>query len=216
MNLKHAAAFIAALSLLQTACFGLRSHIIVNDGGGGTINLEYFIDASLLEVGALDGNAARPTFPVGREDFARTVARIPGLTLKSFTSKEEGTDAVYLVSLEYQTLTALAAFFQTSGETVTLGRRDGRDVLTIVFAPAGQSYSPAVRRALPKIFAERRFEFVMNFPRSVYVRFLDGSGAETRAPYETALRMYDKMFAFWAMMPDLFTLPEGFTVELSW
>jgi hypothetical protein len=96
---------LAALGLVcACSCVGVRSDIVLNADGTGRMSLEYRVSRQFEAVGALDGNAGRPAVPVGRADFERSIARLEGLELVSFSSREEGRDLVSRAVISFSRL----------------------------------------------------------------------------------------------------------------
>jgi len=53
--------------------------------------------------------------PVGKTDFERTIKRLPGLKLLSFSSKEDGNDALITAKLAFDSMETLLGFLGTGG-----------------------------------------------------------------------------------------------------
>jgi hypothetical protein len=71
---------------------GLKTEITLKADGTGTLRATYRISREFMEIGAQDGNARWPAVPVGRADFERSIDALEGLTLVSYSAKEEGPD----------------------------------------------------------------------------------------------------------------------------
>ncbi|GHT76702.1 hypothetical protein FACS1894124_8630 [Spirochaetia bacterium] len=69
------------------SCIGMSADITIRRNGSGVLALEYRMSRELESLGKLDGNERWLPIPVGKADFERTTDRIPGLALKSFSSK---------------------------------------------------------------------------------------------------------------------------------
>ncbi|MDR2177297.1 MAG: hypothetical protein LBP20_04545 [Treponema sp.] len=158
---------LAALSLaVICSCVGVRSEIVLNADGTGRMNLEYRVSRQFEAVGALDGNAGRPSIPVGRADFERGIDWLEGLTLDSFSSREEGGDLVSRAVISFSRLEDIlplldyggrnAAFYR-EGESRVLrlnlgsgaGRGDIDPQLAALLEQACQGYDIAVSLSAP-------------------------------------------------------------------
>jgi hypothetical protein len=106
--------FILIMSL--SSCIGITADITMRRDGSGKIALEYRYSAVAEAIGRLDGNERWMIIPVGRPDFERTVRRIPGLRLVSYSSREEPEkkDVVVKAELEFANSQALLAFLDPS------------------------------------------------------------------------------------------------------
>jgi hypothetical protein len=118
---------LSAMALtLMNSCLGVSADISIRADGSGTIALEYRVSQMLESLGRLDGNENWPAIPVGKADFERSVARIPGLRLSSFSAKDVphpsggGRDLLTKVTLEFKDTAALLAFLDSTGRHASL------------------------------------------------------------------------------------------------
>jgi hypothetical protein len=168
-----------AAAVLFTSCIGVKTDITVERDLSGTARLEYTVSRSLLDSGTLDGNEHWPTIPVGKADFERTVARIEGLTLRSFRERDQGGDRVFEVTLAFDHVSTLAGFFSANGQQFAYTTEDGRHVLTVLFNGNGgaagtlmgdvsgemaQVYGGDLSDLVKKAFEGYRFDFTISVP----------------------------------------------------
>jgi hypothetical protein len=128
---KVLSAFAVFLTLTFASCFGFNAGIEVKEKVF-VLNLEYRISALAENLGKLDGNGNWPILPAGREDFERSVARLPGTRLMSFSSKTEAENLLIQVSLEFDTVESLVLYFDAMGENVSYKEENGVHVLSLV------------------------------------------------------------------------------------
>jgi hypothetical protein len=121
------------------SCLGVQADISIKADGSGRIALEYRVSQMLEAIGRLDGNERWPAIPVGKADFERSIARIPGLRLVSFkTSDAQGLNAigshdlVTKAELEFANITALVAFLDNTGNRASYVRGNRQDALNIL------------------------------------------------------------------------------------
>jgi hypothetical protein len=112
-------------AVIFISCLGVSADITIRQDGSGRIVLEYRVSQLLESIGRLDGNERQPAIPVGRGDFERGIARIPGLRLVSYSAKDApgasgGRDLVTRAELEFSNTDALTAFLDSTGVGVTL------------------------------------------------------------------------------------------------
>jgi hypothetical protein len=242
--MKKLAFFLGMVSLvLMNSCLGAEVEISMHADGSGKIALEYRVSQMLESLGRLDGNERWPSVPVGKADFERTVARIPGLRLLSFSSKEApsankilgGKDLVTKVSLEFKNAAALLAFWGSgvagSGEAAGSGvgsgasliRRDGKNVLRLVLMDplsatidgvASIDGAPLVNGDLLSLLKEISTGYELSLSLST-----PQNAALSFSPSSvTAARIVSqgKKVSFAIDMGDLLELKDGLAVEISW
>ena len=119
------------------SCLGVSAEISIRPGGSGRIVLEYQVSQMLESIGRLDSNEAWPAIPVGRGDFERIMARIPGLRLGSHSSSEVrnafgGRDLLTRATLDFDDTAALLAFLDSTGGHASLVQENGKNLLHLV------------------------------------------------------------------------------------
>jgi hypothetical protein len=130
----------AALLLFALAsCVGAKAEITLNASGGGRLALEYRVSRQFEAIGALDGNTRWPSVPVGKADFERSLERLEGLKLLSFSSKEEGPDLVTRALIGFSRLEDILPLLDYSEEGARLSREGDKQVLRLrLGSPAPQ------------------------------------------------------------------------------
>jgi hypothetical protein len=106
---------ICYLLFVISSCLGISVDISLNQNGSGNAVLEYQISKAIDALGRFDGNERWNTIPVGKADFERTMDRLPGLKLTSFSSKEDRNDLIINAKLEFDDLNSLMSFIDASG-----------------------------------------------------------------------------------------------------
>jgi hypothetical protein len=116
--------FFAALILLcLCSCVGVKADIVLNSDNTGTIQLEYRISKMLESLGKMDGNEKWLPVPVGRADFERSLQRMPGIRMLSFSTGEDGGDILVSTKLQFSSMEALLLFLNgASGEKALYAR----------------------------------------------------------------------------------------------
>jgi hypothetical protein len=127
------------IALLFTSCIGVKTDITIKRDLSGTARLVYTVSRELLDSGTLDGNKNWPTVPVGKADFERTVARIDGLTLRSYRARDKGGDRLFEVTLAFDNVAALAGFLSAGGQQFAYKNENGRHVFTVLFHNIGNN-----------------------------------------------------------------------------
>lgn len=143
---------IPTVAMLLASCVGIDAGVEIRSDGSGTLSLEYRISRMVESMGKLDGNEAWLPLPVGRADFERTVARVPGLTLTSFSSKETEIDLVISASLAFINPTALVTFLDATGRSTSFEGEDASRKLTLRLAEGGGPLDPDLERLVSAVF----------------------------------------------------------------
>jgi hypothetical protein len=226
--MKHIAWFLGIVSLvLMNSCLGVSADINIRADGSGSITLEYRVSQMLESLGRLDGNEHWPSIPVGKTDFERSLARIPGLRLRSFSSKEVrsansvlgGKDLLTKVSLEFTDTAALLAFWDSEaagsstggGTGSSLIQRDGKNVLRLVLLDTSfDSIDKDLLSLLKEISLGYEISLNLNAPQNAALSLNPSSVTAARVVSQ------GKKVSFAIGMRDLLDLNNGLVVEISW
>jgi hypothetical protein len=175
---------VAALLFLSIlgSCIGISSEITLGRSGSGTIMLEYRFSRELESLGKLDGNAGRPPIPVGKTDIERTVARVPGIVLKSFNSAVEGGDVVYRVTLNFADTDALIRFMDASGQNASLSRENGRNRFSFLLADGGGPVEPELASLVSSASGGYFLTMSFSLPAEGELTLVDGEGRRLNPP----------------------------------
>jgi hypothetical protein len=200
--------------ILMNSCLGAEADISIRADGSGKINLEYRVSQMLESLGRLDGNERWPSIPVGRADFERTVARIQGLSLLSYSSKEVpsvnkilgGKDLLTKVSLEFKDVSALSAFWGNG----SAGSSAGNILRLVLLDPSSDTIDEDLLALLKEISAGYEISFSLSAPKNAALS-LSPSSVNT-------IRMVPqgKKVSFAVGLEDLHDLKDGLAVEISW
>ncbi|MDR0289610.1 MAG: hypothetical protein LBI06_01590 [Treponema sp.] len=211
---------LAFFALVNSSCLGAQADISIRADGSGRIALEYRVSQMLESMGRLDGNEGWPAVPVGRADLERSVARIPGLSLRSFSSREAGNsaggrDLVTRAVLEFRDLSALLAFLDSSGSAASLAQRDGKNTLRIVLlenaVDDAQSIDGDLLSLMREISAGYEICFDFNLPRSATL-----SASPPQSISSARIVPAGRKVSFAIGMGDLVGLEDGLILEIGW
>lgn len=153
------------------SCVGVSADISIKADGSGRISLEYRVSQMLESMGRLDGNERWPAIPVGKADFERSLARIPGLRLVSHKVKEVsndsgGKDLVTKVVLEFSDTSALLNFLDSSGTEAVLSQENGKNKLKLSLRnPSAGVVNADFIRLMQDLTAGYNFYISMNVPK---------------------------------------------------
>ncbi|MDR0878652.1 MAG: hypothetical protein LBN21_11410 [Treponema sp.] len=116
---------------ILNSCMAVKAGITVRRNGSGRIQLEYRVSRIAESLGRLDGNESRHTVPAGRADFNRTLNRLPGLRLISFSEKQTEKDIINRVEIEFDALESLLPFLDAGGKA-RLAHDQGKNRLSVI------------------------------------------------------------------------------------
>ncbi|WP_461246122.1 hypothetical protein [Treponema sp. R6D11] len=159
MKTKQAIRFSLILFILLltlNSCIGLSLNIQMNKDGSGRLSMEYRISKMVNNLGALDGNESMPSIPVSKTDWERTVNRVPGAKLVSYSSVEEKQDTVIKVVINYKNDQALITLLDPLGKKTSIKRdgQSGRLDLFLIYEPIDYSNYDEELLDLMRVFAE--------------------------------------------------------------
>jgi hypothetical protein len=206
--LKTAAVFVLFLGL--SSCLAVNTDIVFNADGSGTIAMEYRMSLRLKALGEQDGNERWYPLPVGKADFERTLQRLPGLKLLSFSSKEDEKDLTVTVNLAFSDPGALTAFLDAYGEgaVYTPGRlllslckgsgKENRE-LESLFAEISSGYPVKIRLSLPE-------------EGTLSIQDRNGRPASPAAEIEAN----GKILSFAAPLAEIFSARDGLSLDFRW
>ncbi|MCL2762025.1 MAG: hypothetical protein FWD36_02305 [Treponema sp.] len=206
--------FCAALAF--NSCLGVSADIHIRADGSGKIALEYRVSQVLESMGRLDGNERWPAIPVGKADFERSVARIPGLRLSAFSAKSVsnvfgGKDLVTNVTLEFNNTGALLAFLDNTGAGVSFTQENGKNSLRLVLLDeAAVITDDDLLALLQEIAAGYTISVSLSAPKNASLTAIPSS-----VSFAQMVSQGKKVLAVIGL-GDLLALEEGLTVEMSW
>jgi len=202
-------------AFVLSSCLGVSADITINADGSGKIYLEYSVSQALESLGRLDGNESRPSVPAGKIDFDRTVARIPGLRLSGYSSKDirnasGGTDLVTNATLDFTGTDALLAFLDSSGSRATLNQDNTGSLLSLVIIEPSKSISdPDLLSLFREVSKGYDFNISLNLPRNANTRTIPSVPS-------AKLVSNGKKVSFSISMGELVSMNEGLVLEIRW
>jgi len=172
----HRTAFFcctALVSLFFLSCIGVASRVTINQDGSGVIQMEYRIARGLETIGALDGNEKWLPVPAGRADLERTAARVQGLSLVSYTSRQAGNDTIHTAEFSFTTVQALSAFFDSTGRQFLADFQGKRVTLSF---PEQKGPDPEFQGLLTSALEGYSFSLSLTVPGKAQFLWLDKEG----------------------------------------
>jgi hypothetical protein len=185
--------------------------------GSGRLILEYRVSRMAESLGRLDGNENWPIIPAGRADFERTIARIPGMRIVSFSSSEGAQDVVTNVTLEYDNTDALLKFLDPSGSRASLSMENQSGRLDIILnEPLSSNYDEDLLKLVRQVSAGYGFSISFSAERNCVLSFTDGEGTAVQAPIAAQTVTSGRKASMSIGITDLLEIKEGLGVSFSW
>ncbi|GHV95106.1 hypothetical protein AGMMS50293_14260 [Spirochaetia bacterium] len=224
MNRRYAIFFVLLGIVVLNSCIGVSADITVRADGSGKIALEYRVSRMAEALGRLDGNERWQTIPAGRADFERSLARLPGMRLVSFSTKNEtnsGGDIINNAELEFKNIDALLAFLDPSGKRSAFSRENGTNKLSLTLLDPASSTAPGAPD--PQLLELARqvsagYELNVSFSAdgNASLTLADGTGA-TLVPVPAAKVISPgKKVSLAIGTGELLSLEHGLTVQFTW
>jgi hypothetical protein len=177
-KIKTAALLLLILSLCS--CLGVSADIVLNPDNSGTVTLEYRISRYLESLGKQDGNERWLPVPAGKADFERTLERLPGMQMLSFSSKDNGKDLVITVKLRFANIEALLRFLDASGNRAVYVRENASQHLTLTLSKGGAGGNRELADLFAKVSEGYMVSISLNLPSEGTLTAPDLEGAEIR------------------------------------
>jgi len=205
--------FSVLFLLIFNSCIGLSMDIQMRKDGSGRINAEYRISSMAETIGRLDGNENWPIIPLGRADFERSIARIYGMKLVSFSSRENPQEVVYNAVLEFENTEALIKFLDPLKTRTSLS--SGR--LDIIFKENEQPEIDADLLELARqVFTGYSLALSFSADGNSSLTVTDGEGKEIPAPPNAEVIQSGRKVSFSMGMPEFISLAGGLGVSFRW
>jgi hypothetical protein len=180
--------------------------------------LEYRLSRDLEALGKLDGNENWPIVPVGKADLGRSVARIEGLSLRSFSEKTSDADLIYQAQLDFANLEALARFLDSAGQRASLVRdgAENRLVLSFNHSAGSVEVDEKLLELLASSFEGYALVFGITLPQAPKLRVVNRNGAPLESPPAGTALLQGNRVGFSAPMADLLSATEPSLLEITW
>ena len=200
------------LSLLFASCIGASSRIVLNANGSGTVTQEYRISLDLEEMGETEETEDKPPVPMGKEDIERTVERIEGLHLLSFTSRQDEKDMYITAEFAFDSPEALSELMNQDSQQMKVDMQGKKIVLHF---SAGEQSENAFMEMIAEAFFGYDFSFSFTLPDNAKAVWFDENGKNV-TQYPGTCTVQDKTVAYSVSASDLMYLEAALDLEISW
>ena len=211
------AVLLVIIFLTMSSCVGISADITMRQDGSGRIALQYRFSRMAEALGRLDGNERWPIIPTGRADIERTLARIPGMRLVSFSVREDDRDIINHVELEFNNIETLLTFLDPSGRRASLNREGGSNRLSVTImdgttAPIDTNLLDLMR----ELSVGYSFNLSFSADGNSTLTLLDGSGNAIQAPAGTRIVSSGSRVSIEMGTGAVLEQEHGLTVVLTW
>jgi len=212
---------LLAVIFTFTSCIGLSIDIQMNRDGSGRLAMEYRISRSLETLGALDGNAEMPAIPVSRADWDRTIARVTGARVVSFSTNRQGQDITSTVVLEFDKPDTLLAILDPYSSRAAVTTENNRNSLNLILNDSSlnsnySEYDETLMELARMVFADYNFSISFSAPGNSTLRFVNGKGGEIQQPPSTEAVLTGRRVSMSIGIMDLIEMPDGIGVKFFW
>jgi len=193
--------------IVFSSCIGLYSTVSIRQNGSGTIQLEYRLSRMFEALGKLDGNEKQLPLPVSRTDFERTINRVPGLSLTSYTLNQDQKDVIVKAELAFTNIEALIGFLDASGQSVKLTSGGGNKTMSLMLVRGIKNVDKDLEALVRTVFTGYSVDIRFTYPTTPTVSTTGNIGQATVTG--TTAR-------YTSSVADLVLSPEPIDLRLSW
>jgi len=207
---------LCSLLLVFSSCLGVSVDIALDQKGSGDVTVEYQISKILDALGKLDGNERWNTIPVGKADFERTIDRLPGMKLTSFSSKEDKNDLVIKAKMEFEDLNSLMFFLDASGLRSSFSGNAHSGRIFLALNEARAKSNPALEKLITEISETYSVRLSMSFPNNGNLKITNGMGRVLTDIQGSVINPSGKKVSCSLPLYSILSSAEGINVEFQW
>ncbi|MCL2276363.1 MAG: hypothetical protein FWC21_00550 [Treponema sp.] len=198
---------------LFNSCLGLSMDIQMNRDGSGRLTMTYRISSSLSGIGSMDGNELMPIIPVYRADWDRTIEKLPGVKLVSYSNRVNARESSVNVVLDFPNIQSLAALLDSSGETVTYSQNN---LNMILINDNSQRYDNNLIALMRSFYDDYEFSINFSSQSNSLLTITDGGGNIINKPARAAVTSSGRRLSFSIGIMDLLEIPGGLGLSINW
>jgi hypothetical protein len=207
--------FLVPVTLLLNSCIGIKADITLAKNGSGSIKLEYRVSRLVQSLGALDGNEKWHTIPVGRADFDRTLTRLPGLRLTSFSETQTGSDSINKAEIEFDNIESLLPFLDAGGKA-RFSSDQGKNRLSLNLSEGYAERDPDLATLIQEASEGYTVEISFSSSSSSELVLINSDGKLVQKPAGAQTVDSGKKVLLAIGTADLLALKEGLRIQFSW
>jgi len=205
-----------SLSFVFYSCLGISADISLNQNGSGNIALEYQISKALDALGKLDGNERWNTIPVGKADFERTMDRLPGMKLASYSSKEDRNNLIINAKMEFEDLNSLMSFIDASGLRSSFSGDAHSGRLLMALNEAKTKNNAALEKLIAEISESYSVKLSMSLPNEGSVKITNNRGFSLDDVPGSTIISPGKKVSCSLPVNSILSASDGINIEFLW
>ena len=200
--------------LIFSSCLGLSMDIQMHRDGSGRISMEYRFSSEAESIGRLDGNERWSIFAISRADWERTVSRLDGVKLASFSSRERANEIITGVTLDYENTNALLNFLGSEKASFSQSGENRFDIILI--DPVSAEINPDLLELMRQVSSGYKFTMSFTAERNSALTLTDAAGKEIPPPSGCEIVSSGRKVSFSIDICELFYLTDGFGISVSY
>jgi hypothetical protein len=191
--------------------------IQMNRDGSGRLTMEYGYSRTLGGLGGLDGNENWPVIPIGRADWERSIKRIQGARLASFSTSERGQDTITTVILEYDSIETLLKIIDQNNERTSASVGDNQNRFEVILGSSDdQEINDELLDLIQEIFTGYTFSISFSAASNSTLTVTDGKGNTIAAPASAQIVSSGRRVSFLIDMMELIGMSNDLGISFSW
>jgi len=209
---------VPVILLAFNSCLGLSADFQMRKNGPVKLAMEYRFPGAAENIGRLDGNERWQIIPAGRADWERTIARVDGMKLSSFSSRNDSKDVINNVTLEFSNTDALLKFLNpaSGGKRASLNGGNGSNALNIIFTEPSGEINADLLALMRQVSIGYKLKISFSAQKDSTMTFTDGLGKAVSPPENAEVVSQGKKVSFSIDTAELLSRKEGLGVEFKW
>ena len=204
-----------------TSCIGMSVDIQMNKDGSGKLTMEYRVSRIFDSIGALDGNNRTLSVPISRLDWERSIERVNGIKIDSFSVIQKGTDNISTVVLEFDNFGALLAVIDPESKISAITQQNNHYSLDFILNGNSATidfskYDDVLIEYARTLFSDYNFSMSFSAPGNSSLKFTDGSGNEIPSPSIAESVQSGRRVSMSIGIMDMLELTDGLGVRFNW
>jgi len=208
---------LAAFVLLLNSCIGLSMDIQLNRDGSSRLTMIYNISRVLYNMGELDGNVQMPSIPLSRQDLQRTLDRIPGSRLASYSNRETTRDIIINTVIEFPNTQTLVSFLNSNVSNISINHNGlSGNFDMIIHNESSSAHSENLKELARQSFDGYNFSISFSAPANSTMTITDGAGNAINTPSSAQAALSGRRVSLQMNMFDSIFTDNGLGVKFNW
>ncbi len=193
---------ILGIAFLLVSCIGIESKLTINNDGSGKLQLKYTVSKMVRDLGSEDQKkSGLLPLPINEEDFKQSLNGLDGISLNSYSRKEDPDNIYVTVEIEFDDINKLREVAIFKDQNISLSESNGQFVFKerLLEKPEGKPTKESIEMA-EKIFSDYKLVFIYNLPKKITYHNIgkilnDGKTVTYSISIAEALKINNDIFA---------------------